>query len=144
MEAPATKTVTREQAEAVLAKVRQQYLAYCATAEETAVMYADDPELVDVLTKSKDGTPKANPPQPTLVENFDWGAGPVPWAIVWEEGPFEWAYNAMQGGVDEEVAAMLAAEGVEGGGKVDAVDPVPGVATEPYSGWALAIYPEEA
>lgn len=141
-----TKTVqvTREQAETVLAKVRQQFLGYCATHAETAAMFADDPDLVKTLTTFADGAPKPENPQPKLVQNFAWNGGEVPWAIVWEEGPFEWAYNAMGGGVDEEMAAMLAAEGIEGGGKVDAVDPVPGVRTEPYTTWALAIYPEGA
>lgn len=129
-----TRKVTREQAEAVLAAVRKQFIAYCATHAETAEMYADDPELVDVLTKYADGRPKPEDPQPVIVENFEWVTGMVaPYAIVWEEGPYEWAYNAIHGGTDEEF-----------GGTIQPADPIHGVTTEAYTTWALGIYPEEA
>lgn len=44
---------------------------------------------------------------PTLVENWDWSGHPTRWAIVWEEGPYEWAYHFPFGGVDEELTAAL-------------------------------------
>lgn len=128
-----TRKVTREQAEAVLAAIRTQFKAYCSTHAETAETFADDPELVAVLTTLADGTPRAETPQPVLVENFEFTAGmPAPFAIVWEEGPYEWAYAAMHGGVDQEF-----------GGTIAAATPVPGVTTEAYTTFAIGIYPEE-
>lgn len=127
-----TTKLTRDHAEKVLAAVRKQFIAYCATNAETAEMFADDPGLVDVLTKFANGTPKPEAPQPTIVENFEFVKGMVaPYAIVWEEGPYEWAFNAMHGGTDAEF-----------GGTIAPADPINDIETEAYTAWALAIYPK--
>ena len=142
-----TTTVAREAAEAVLAAVRKQFRNHCATHAEIAEMFADDPELVATLTTKRDGTPKPEAPQPKLVENwqFTHRDDPAPFAIVWEEGPYEWAYNAIHGGVDEEMTALMAEAAAEFGGtapvaKIAAADPITGVETEPITGWALGVY----
>lgn len=65
---------------------------------------------------------------PKLVKDWAWIGSPAPYAIVWEEGPYDWA--------------MLAT----GGGRTEfgfAVEPVrvDGLFLEPATGWALSIYP---
>ena len=51
-----------------------------------------------------------------IVEDFNWSGTTVPFAIIWEEGPYAWAMDAsMQLGVA-------------------------GVWFEPYTSWALSIY----
>jgi hypothetical protein len=76
--------VTKKQAEQVFSEIKKKYKAYIY--EGSA---------------------------PTLVKNFEWGCGPVEYAIVWDGGPYEWAYNAHT--------------------KVE------GIYTEPYTSWAVAI-----
>lgn len=56
-----------------------------------------------------------------VVEDFDWTSGPPCWAIVSEEGPYDWA--------------MEIAFDVQ-----EAVDEL-GLFVEPITGWALGIYP---
>ena len=56
---------------------------------------------------------------PQLVMDWDWPGSPTP-AIILEGGPYDWAVACC--------AAVQAA--------------VPGVYVEPYSGWALCVYPE--
>ena len=51
-----------------------------------------------------------------IVENFRWSSTTVPFAIIWEEGPYAWAMDAS---FKLEVA---------------------GVWFEPYTSWALSIY----
>ena len=51
--------------------------------------------------------------QPILIKNFEWSAGVVPYAIVWEGGPYEWVYEFRT--------------------KVE------GIYTEAYTGWAASI-----
>lgn len=79
--------ITREQAEQALASIRQQFKVYIDAGE----------------------------PEPVLVENwkpFVYRDGSMvdtdtyPFAIVWDEGPFEWAYRARGGGIDEEVTLL--------------------------------------
>jgi hypothetical protein len=75
--------VTLAQATKALEAVKSQYRAHWDTGDR----YAAQP--------------------PKLVQNWDWlESGPTPWAIVWEEGPFEWAYRAAMGGLDEEACAL--------------------------------------
>lgn len=64
---------------------------------------------------------------PKLVKDWDW-VGPTPYAIVWEEGPYDWAMLASGGGR------------TEFGSKVEPVK-VDGVFLEPVTGWALGVYP---
>lgn len=67
---------------------------------------------------------------PKLLMEWDWPTGgPTP-TIVWEEGPYEWTMLAVHGGVDQEY-----------GGTVPAVEIPATVFVEPYSGWALCLYP---
>lgn len=55
-----------------------------------------------------------------IVENFNWSGTTVPYAIIWEEGPYAWAMDAS---FKLEVA---------------------GVWFEPYTSWALSIYSEDS
>lgn len=138
-----TTKVTTEQAEAVLAAVRKQFRTYCATHAEIAEIYADDPELVDVLTRGNE------PTQPVLREGwqFTHRIDAAPFTILWEDGPDGWAYNAIHGGLDEEMTALVADAAAEFGATttppammIAAADPIAGVETEPITGWALGIW----
>ncbi|MFE0472636.1 hypothetical protein ACFW2V_13575 [Streptomyces sp. NPDC058947] len=116
--------ITRKQAEQALACVRQQFKVYIDAGE----------------------------PEPVLVENwkpFVWQdsrgveTDTYPFAIIWEEGPFEWAYRAEEGGVDEELT-LLGREFKE-----DYVAHTPaaqgwpkGVHGEPYFSYVLTLYAE--
>lgn len=128
-----TKTITRKQAEAVLALVEKRYKAWLQ------------------------GEPEDSPDRPKLVENYepywcsdDSGTRRIPWAILWESGPDEWAYRFSMGGIDEELAT-LAAE-VVGQRKVQKAvrdgafteQPAPqasGVYVEPGCSFILFLYP---
>ena len=103
----AKKAVTKTQAEAVLREVRRVFATYI----------------------------KAGYPAPQLRENFDWGYGVAPWAVVWEEGPFEWAMLATSGDVDEEMSSITGRTVWSKSIKQPA-----GVFCEPYTSWALGIY----
>jgi hypothetical protein len=118
------RQVTKRQAEQVLAHVKRTFRPYC----------------------------EAGGDGPSLRMDFDWsGAGARP-AIVWEGGPFEWAYLAASGGVDEEMTtlAMELPEYVQfvRTGKmkhpvrVEPIAGVPGVFVEPITSWALGLYVE--
>jgi len=68
------------------------------------------------------------------------------WAIVWDGGPYEWAYNALgEDAVDEEMYEMLADEGLSeeaahAGARLRNV-PVPaGVWVEPVNTVCLGVY----
>lgn len=67
--------------------------------------------------------------EPQLVKDWDWAN--APYAIIWEGGPYDWAYGFPYGGRDQEF-----------GGKIPNVsDAIPNtVFCEPYAGWALCIY----
>lgn len=98
-------TVTRKQAEAALTAVKKRFKPW-----------------VD-----------AGGPGPELRMDFDWfGHGPGP-AIVWEEGPYQWATLDPEGDIDEEFGF-----------------PVPAIVlpdelwTEALTSCALGIYEKEA
>ncbi len=109
--------ITQAQADTCLAQIKIQFAVYI----------------------NGGGTP------PKLIKDWDWlDSGPTAWAIVWEEGPFEWAYRAHQGGVDEELTAE--ARTVPGFEKqVISTLPAPAwpdtVWCEPVNGWSIALYP---
>jgi hypothetical protein len=69
------KTVTRRDADRVLAALCHQY-----------------------------GITPGEPGAPVLIPEWDFltYGNPAPFAIVWEEGPYEWAYRFPEGGIDEE------------------------------------------
>jgi hypothetical protein len=70
---------------------------------------------------------------PKLIENWDWlESGHIPFAIVWEEGPDEWAYSAGTGG---EVYTDL------GTFQIRAAENFPaGVFAEPITSWSVGIH----
>jgi hypothetical protein len=70
----ATKTITRKDAEKVLAAILEQHA------------WAKEPGF----------------DQPIIVEDWAWDGGPAPFAIVWEGGAFEWTYLFPYGGIDAE------------------------------------------
>jgi hypothetical protein len=66
---------------------------------------------------------------PGLLKDWDWtGTGAAPYAIVWEEGPFDWATCATFGTPDEF------------GIRIEAITQPTGVFCEPITSWALGIY----
>jgi hypothetical protein len=105
--------ITREQAEAALAAVRDRYKNY------------DDAHEI------------------TLIENWE---DQVAWLICWEDGPFEWAYRAAMGGVNEEVSTTLVDEfGADAASAVrvsteQAIRFPSGVWVEPYHSYSLGLY----
>lgn len=62
-----SKNLTREQAETVLREIKTRYISWIEPGYE--------PKLVENWEKTYES------PEPT-----------IPWAIVWYEGPDEWAY----------------------------------------------------
>jgi hypothetical protein len=112
--------VTKREAERVLAAVKRAFPAY--------------------LDKGGKYGPK-------LVKDWDWGwttSHVYEWAIIWEEGPYEWTYNFPEGGVDEELTAEL--HTIVPDAKpitTKAVELPDGVWTEPITSWAIAIYPKD-
>lgn len=110
-------TVTREQARQALEATKLQF----------ALHVEDAPEY-----------------GPKLIENWDWlESGPTPWAIVWEDGPYEWAYRAQEGGMDEE-ATILARDIAELATVTLETPAAPlwpvGVFAEPVTSWAVGLY----
>lgn len=70
---------------------------------------------------------------PTLVKDYEtWGGGVAPYAILWEEGPYDWPYLFPYGGVDEEFGFKVP--------DVSATIPT-GVFAEALNNWSVAIYP---
>lgn len=68
---------------------------------------------------------------PTLNMEWDWpSSGPTP-TILWEGGPYDWAMLFPHGGR------------AEFGFKVKEVTLPKGIFAEPYSGWALCLYPDD-
>lgn len=104
----AVKPLSRKLAEQALASIKEQYKSY--------LMFGDEefgPKLVESWTDSGH------------------------WAIVWEEGPYEWALNSPQGGVDEELSELA-------GQRVDTPEAPnfpEGVFAECYSYSVLCLYP---
>lgn len=77
---------------------------------------------------------------PQIVENWNWTGRPTRWAIVWEEGPYEWAYTFPFGGLNEEATA-LAQEFIPGAVIEDPVVEIPDhLFTEAITSWAIGIY----
>lgn len=75
---------------------------------------------------------------PTLVKDWDWYGG-APYAIVWEEGPYDWAIAATSGDYDE--VDYLAAEVTGSLPKPKPPIGVEGVFVEPITSWSLGVYP---
>lgn len=76
---------------------------------------------------------------PKLVKDFDWYGG-APYAIVWEEGPYEWTFTAGEGGIDEEMTSLAREFDPKAVVKTKAVKFPDTVFVEPVTGWALGIY----
>lgn len=98
-------------------------------------------------TMSEDGTRVISPAwdEPTLVPpGGDYGHA---WAIEWEEGPDDWAYQVVEGGSTESDRVLFAAAAEEFGAPgLKAPEPDPaeipeGVYAEPYASFILALYP---
>jgi hypothetical protein len=124
-------TITREQAEAVLAVVRKRYRCYFEPV-------LNDAGKVLLPAPGEDD-------QPQLFENYHGRRGS--WAVVWESGPDEWAMRFSLGGLNEEVAAYLHQEAgwtpsAAGRAAVEApvVVEVPGVHVEAWESFSLGIY----
>lgn len=67
---------------------------------------------------------------PKLIKDWDWlDSGPTKWAIVWEEGPFEWALLAQHGGKMEYGAVIAPAKHWPAG-----------TFAEPVTSFAIGIY----
>jgi hypothetical protein len=73
----------------------------------------------------------ANPPK--LLRNWNFLGPAYDWAIVWEEGPYEWAHLFPYGGIDEEFGLRVP----------DMSDRTKGVHIEAITSWAVAIYPRD-
>ena len=89
---------------------------------------------------------------PQIKRNWDFfGHGPVPYAIVWEDGPYEWAYLVAHGGVDEEITTLAMTPNeywayvrtgrMDHPSRVERVAPPSGVMLEPYTSWAIGLWP---
>lgn len=81
--------------------------------------------------------------QPMLLGNYE---GRGHWAILWEDGPRDWALRFTQGGYSEEEAAMAAAAAEEfdipyDGPVIEKPTETPGVDAEPIYTFALGLYP---
>lgn len=126
-------SVTREQAEAVLAAVKEKFAAYCTTFPVTGGRMDFDAEPVPLPEECL----------PRLVEDYRWGDGPgAPFAVVWEEGPFEWALQELEGEtVDEEATAGLQEFAPGRVLRHRAVGLPEGVLVEPVTGSVLGVYP---
>jgi len=81
-------TVTKKQAEKAFTQIKNKYKGYWSV-ENNA---------------------------PKLVKDWNWSGTTAPYAIIWEEGPFEWA-------IDASFSVK-----------------VEGVFAEPYTSWALGIF----
>lgn len=104
-----------------------------------------DALTVLAAVRTRFGITAADQYGPVLAENFTW-VGSAPYAIVWEEGPFEWAMAFTGGGISEEDAEMCAELNAEFGADLKpaghpAYEAPAGVYVEPLTGWALGLYP---
>lgn len=114
------RRVTKAEAETVLRGIRRRFAAYLGDGADA----------------------------PVLRRRWDWAN--AEWTIIWEGGPPDWTYLALDGGVDEEMStlAMTMPEygdyvrtgRIDRPARVDAVEMPPGVYAEPYSSWALCLY----
>lgn len=112
-------SITREQAETILATLRAQY-----------GIEADDEY------------------GPKLMEDWMWFDTPTRWALVWEEGPYDWALRFGEGGFNEEIFNLALDEfgnTAEGRAKAIALASekpagIPeGLWVEAVTGWAVSI-----
>lgn len=130
----ANDMVTREEAQAVLALVEKKFSSYLKTWPVVDGKLDFDAELIDVPEYER----------PKLVENYDG----KDWAIVWEGGPFEWAYADLADAyVDEEAAVTLRdefqAKNATRLASTDGVQGMPkGVVAEPFFSFVLVLYKE--
>lgn len=119
-----TNTVTEKQAREVLAAITAQFASY----------------LDSLAIDGTDYGPTC--PPPTL--DMDYDGTP---AIVWEDGPDEWAYRAAMGGTSEEERVLTAQAADEFGVTyIKPADDEPatlpaGVSVEPLYSFVLGIYP---
>lgn len=92
-------TITRERALAALDAVKAQWAddlapsRFPAEYDETGALVGEELNFEPLY------------PQPVLVDNF---AGEGEWAIVWEEGPDEWAYRVNSGEPSESNRVLFA------------------------------------
>lgn len=130
-----TKRVTKRQAEAALAAVKKKFDIYLTPWDLT------ETDENGVVTYSKTYPPMC--PEPKL--SMDW-EGNV--AILWEDGPSEWAYRASMGGTSEEDRVLGADAAREFGVDPSVTAPKPdapvswpeGVTAEPYYSFVLCLY----
>lgn len=118
-------TVTEAQAQQVLDDVVQRYAAFFEPILRTdgSVLAAGDEK--PLLRKDEDGN----------------------WEVVWEDGPYEWAYRFTMGGVNEEIAVELHVEfGLDAAEAGQRATEAPAelsseVYVEPATSYSLGIYP---
>jgi hypothetical protein len=116
--------LTRKQAERALRCIEKQFGEYISAMSK-------GPDLVENW-------------QPFLYQNGqEVPTNPIPFAVVWEEGPDDWAYRTREGGVDEE----LTAEARTIPGMEQSIIHTPaatawptGVHGEPYFSYVLGLY----
>jgi hypothetical protein len=80
---------------------------------------------------------------PKIIEGFDWTGTGGCTAIVWEEGPYEWAITAAAAQYGEPVVNEELASLAEEFGVVPKIGPIKvpdGLFIEPITSWALGIY----
>jgi len=75
---------------------------------------------------------EASGSRPTLERDWLFLDHPSPWAVVWEEGPDQWAMRAGEGGVDEALTEMAS----------DLLAPGEKLRTPPAEKWPDGCYPE--
>jgi hypothetical protein len=136
----AQRKVTQRQAEKALDAVTKQFARYLEPVTIPAM--GDDPEMT--LSPAYENGP-------VLRMEFDW-YGPARPAIVWEDGPEDWAHLVNNGGVTEETRILTAQAAQEFGfdpekavKKAEKAAPKParmpsGVWAEPITSWALGLY----
>lgn len=117
--------ISRAQAEAALAAVRDRFKPYLEPFEIDGHVYS------------------AAYPEPKLAEDWNDREG---WAIVWEEGPDDWAYTVTSGGPSEEERTLVAQAAAEFGADLKPAETPPvrfpkTVYAEPYFSFVLALYP---
>ncbi len=110
-------TITRKQAEAALASVREQFAAYLGDG-------ADQPSLKD-------------PGEECHAYAIAWEGGPYEWTYIAFDGGFddEMYLAARDAGATDEQARNAASK--------PAVKPPAGVFPDPVNHWCLGLYPDE-
>jgi hypothetical protein len=123
--------VTERQAQEVFAAVREQFKGY----------------LEPVIVDGRDYGPPC--PEPKLVLDYQGDSGNLGPAVVWEDGPSDWAYLVHEGGASEEDRALAhdAAQEFKVAYKapagVKAAKLPTGVWVEPIFSFVLGIYPND-